>query len=1047
MKKFKKTEERFVDWAIAGILGVVAAVLYFASQADYAFPGISAHLQALWRGLDASSAVEFPLMAPFAKALGGGNLIAPVSGVVAVMALYMLVKFFVYERIRGEDTQALARSVSRLAGAAAAVVFMLTPAVRAAATHLEPKMFDAAWALLSLALLIPYARAPKALAWLFPILVGVMFALGFCDSALFLALAPVALGGLVVVSLKRGGKPYLPAFLFLASAFFAFLVAVSVFEVEAGEILKNAARELGFYHRATGWLFIAAFAALPCAAVLFSSHNAYNEKPGLVQWFYHVALTFVTILACTPSLSPSVLMEAYGYLPVATSAFAAIVAGHLVSYWWIHRRTVVGLVSGGALGLVLLAMIVWNLFTFDGRSGAFADRVAEKVLEDLGSRTWIVSDGSLDDHLLLLAAQKGKTANIVSMNRDLDDDYLARLSDRVRAARLGGEKCAELALSAKLGVLPFVQDWFSADASVKTNVVVFSVPDLWLGAGITPVPEFLFFGGDETREPDTAAWKEFDALLSVPKGWGSYSHRYTDNPVEAMRYGLRRHIGFVANDRGVYLEDKGRKDEAYETYERVLREIDGDNICALFNELEMANAKYPKALARKRELGNEVDKIVKDKQRRYQLWWLGRYYGYIRNPDIYVRLGYTWARSGRPGDALAHIRRAIDFVGDERRLPLLNMMAALYAGDADRGKSRKIYEGILAKDAKNHDALVGLMRLELMDGNEKAALAYLERATSAAPENTRTAQIERAMAAMMRGDLASAAKILRKLTDANAKDLQAWSLLATAIMQLSDAEKDAKRRAAFDRELSESILPTMENLSNGPFDYYVRMTKAFLLLRQGGEKRREARDAFVSAAKARPDVAIAQDLALGLDISLNDPENAETHAREVLRRNRKAPLANYVMGSLAMGRGDNVAAETYLLRAVDTPKPTPLALNDLAELYRRTKRPDLAERAARRAIKVAPKLYVCWETLASALLDRGVNLDEAEAAAKKACELSRDEKGRERDVRMLVTLARVQVKKGDLAHARGSIRKVRARIAELNEFEKREFEEFAKGVR
>ena len=34
---------------MAVILGAVAAVLYFASTASYAFPGVSAHLQALWR--------------------------------------------------------------------------------------------------------------------------------------------------------------------------------------------------------------------------------------------------------------------------------------------------------------------------------------------------------------------------------------------------------------------------------------------------------------------------------------------------------------------------------------------------------------------------------------------------------------------------------------------------------------------------------------------------------------------------------------------------------------------------------------------------------------------------------------------------------------------------------------------------------------------------------------------------------------------------------------------------------------------------------------
>ena len=59
----------------------------------------------------------------------------------------------------------------------------------------------------------------------------------------------------------------------------------------------------------------------------------------------------------------------------------------------------------------------------------------------------------------------------------------------------------------------------------------------------------------------------------------------------------------------------------------------------------------------------------------------------------------------------------------------------------------------------------------------------------------------------------------------------------------------------------------------------------------------------------------------------------------------------------------------------------------------------------------------------------------------------KDKKGNEADVRMLISLARVQVRRGDMQHAKVTIRKVRSRIKELSEFEKREFEDVVKGVR
>ena len=188
-------------------------------------------------------------------------------------------------------------------------------------------------------------------------------------------------------------------------------------------------------------------------------------------------------------------------------------------------------------------------------------------------------------------------------------------------------------------------------------------------------------------------------------------------------------------------------------------------------------------------------------------------------------------------------------------------------------------------------------------------------------------------------------------------------------------------------------------------------------------------------------------MVLGLDISLNDRENAEAHAKDVLRRNRKAPLANYVLGSIALGQGKYAEAEAYLRIAAEAPQPVVLALNDLAEVLRRNKNLTEAESYARKATEKAPNLYVAWETLGSVLMDAGRNLDEAEACIRKACELSKDKNGRDVDIRMLVSLARVQIKAGDAMRAKMTIRKVRSRIDELSEFERKEFEEFTKNVK
>ena len=688
----------------------------------------------------------------------------------------------------------------------------------------------------------------------------------------------------------------------------------------------------------SGWIFIAIFATIPFVVSLFSCPRAFNEKPALVQWLFHISMSFFSILAVATPLSPSSIMAKVGVTPVMTSAFVAAVAGYLIAFWWLHRKHPVGMVSGIVLAFVLAFASIWNLFTFDGDRGAFADEVARKVISELGGRKWIVTDGTLDDHILLVAKADGVDVNLIALQRDLDNKYLDHLSTVVSEKKVGGSKNEELVLSLSLGVLPFVQDWFASDPTVGSEVVTWGAPDLLYASGLKPVPEFLFFGADPKRIPDWSEWKHFDKLLAAPAGWGSFRFE-SDDPVERLRMVLRRHMGLVANNRGVWLQDSKRDDEAFEMYELVLNEIDKDNICSLFNEVEMAGAKHKKALDKKRELERKVAAIVEDKTRRYVIWRLGSFYGYIRNPDIFIRMGFAWARSGRPGDALAQIRRAIDFVPDEKKMSLLNMMAALYANESDPGKSRRIYEAVLKNDAKDHDALVGMMRLSIANGDIKAATGYLERATEAAATSGRGVFFEKAMLFMMKNDIVAAKSLLHKVLDADSRNLQAWGLLAAATMQQIDAATDAETKAKLLKEIEDSILPEMEKNATNPYDYYVQSTKAFLLMRKGKGSRREARDAFEAAARARPDSLVTQDLVLGLDISLDDRVNAERHARDVLRRNRNAPLANYVMGSINLGRGRYREAESFLRKAANAPQPSMMALNDLAEVLRRTGRP------------------------------------------------------------------------------------------------------------
>jgi len=341
---------------------------------------------------------------------------------------------------------------------------------------------------------------------------------------------------------------------------------------------------------------------------------------------------------------------------------------------------------------------------------------------------------------------------------------------------------------------------------------------------------------------------------------------------------------------------------------------------------------------------------------------------------------------------------------------------------------------------------VGLMRLALTDGDTAKATELLSRAVASAGDDPR-ADVERALLSMMKSDLALAKETLVKVTNADRGNLQAWSLLAAITMQQIDQSKDAAEREKLEAYLAGVVLPTMEKQARSSTDYHLLMTRAFVLMHKKGDNRVAARDAFAAAAESRPDIGVTGDIVLELDISLGDAKDAEMRAREILRRNRRAPYANYVMGSLALEGGRYLEAETFLRRAVEAPRPSPLALNDLAEVLCRNKNFADAEKYARKAVAAAPGFYLVWETLGTTIMDAGGNLDEAEQCITKACELSKGPDGKDSDVRMLISLARVQIARGDMLAGKTTLYKVKSRIGDLSEFDRKTFEELRKSAK
>ena len=1102
MANFRSEDPAFRRASLLASLAVagVATAVYAATLATYVFPGDSARLLVQWTGIDALAFPEFPLWGWFVRLFGGAGAIASVAvrtnalslvcGVVSAYLICRLMTFAVWQAATQEDSVKFAKGASLAAGLVAALTFVFSTAVWQSSTHLEHRIFDVMWALLAMRVVVLAAGRPR-LAIPVALVAGVFVAMGLVESPIFIPCSIAVFFAFMLVLVKNGGALYGPATLYLLALSIAFVVYIKVIAggflgTEAASAadcassfdvflryVKDAIHEMRTWFTRPGWLAIVALTALPSIACIFAAGRGLNNDRRWSQYTFHLAMTLCVALALATPLAPEAILRPWGVSPVATSTLAALVAGYLAAYWYLLARSPLpqkeyqsdgtaaairigrrmAPVIGGALILVIALSSLVNSFNCGRSRGEFADICAREMLTALGDRTWFVTDGTLDDHLRVAAAAAGKELNLVCLQRDMNDAYLKEFAELVEKRGLTAGR-ANLKMSIQLGVLPFLQDWFAGDTNVTQKAAIFGVPDFWYMAERLPVPENVIFGGarDVKAVDGKSLAADFRAFWEriAPTLWtdrnkeGSRNIASCDDPVVSLRLQLRRHVGFVGNNLGVFLQDCNLDDEAFAIYELVLGTIDPDNVCALFNEFEMARAGVKCAVAKKLEIERKLKAIVDDPKRRYVLWSLSRYYGYIRSPEIFARMGYAWARSGQTGNAIAQVQRAIDFVSADRQASLLNMMAAIYASGNQIKKSRAVYEQVLASDASNREALMGMARLALQSGSADEARSYLEKA--AASSGGESAAIETALLLMMNNDLDRARLEMQKVTDLHPKSLQAWSMLAGILLQQMDQAKESKLRTKILEELENLILPKMEAVSDDPRDYFVQMTRALVYMRKGPTFRKQARDALVIASMSRPDVSVAGDMILGLDIELDDGEAAERHARTILRRDRHDKLANYVMGSLRLKEGDYTTAETFLRLSIEAEKPIAAAQNDLAEVLRRQQRYSEAETFARAAVKNQPNLYVAWETLGSSLLDQNKNLDEAEQCVEKAIKLSKTELKIE-DIRMQITLARVQIARGALDKARITLRTLRKRQSELSNYDRDQFETLVKSTR
>lgn len=1058
--------KRRLDLILTVVSGLFVFGVYALTLSPSFFPGQSAALAATAAGVVPPILPEHPVWSAVMGWLAGVggltmavrlNLFSALCGAVSAALMFRLMSELVYRAIDQQiNTAKHAVRASLLAGLMAVAAMAFSMPLWTSSTRLHFQTFDLLW-ILALAHLAMVHLRTGSLACL--ALLAFLFGVGIVETPVLIPLAPVfavwLLYGWLQAGRIRGERLALAVVCGLAGLSLFWVVAwrfAAVYDLSSHgyQSVWNVVRSMlrGHYYwlrgsvPRVGWLWTVLLAFVPWITVQLTASRALNDTREWSYYLLHLALTVFTVamLANVP-VSPWGMLAPGGQIPAVSYAMSAMAAGYLVAYWYlllanrvlarvrdlrllrVRMGTWLGYALTVPLMVVICAAAVINGFQASGRRGAFADECARSLLDSLGSRRWIISDGLLDAHLLLEAHRRDSDIRLIALQRNDNPVYIRQLRQMIdlepEFAQLNRVR---LKNAADLGVLAFVQDWLAADERIAGQVAVISAPDLLVGAGLTVVPNGLCFVGVRDRatlknepylEQYGPFWDHMDKLLPrAPK---------TRDPVAAYRHQLRRQVGFVANNLGVLLEDLERPDDAYVVYRRV-RQLDPENASSLLNLVEMVSRGYkPEAKA---ALEKELKTFVDNLSGRLPIWSLSRYYGYVRSPRLFAQLGWTWAMSGQPGLAMSGISRALEIAPSASRTQLRQAMASILLQQDDEEKSEAIYDEILQSEPANRRALVGKARIASRQGALDRAREWLEKAQSAGVDRTRLA-IEWASVYLASGEAEKARIALTEVTELQPKNLQAWGLLAVALLQLNETDDVQKR-----------VLPKMESLAGGPDHFLVQVTRGQLAYRRGPDGYPAAREAFERAYALRSSVPVLLEWILRLDFMMNDKRRGEIHARQLLRVNRDNSFANYIMGSIMMDYGRTAEAEDYLRRSVGSTR-TAASLNDLAELLRQTGKFKEAEDYARAAIDLKPDLYVAWDTLAG-VLTATKRFDEAEEAYNKALATFAD------DLRVHLNLANLLRQKGEIVRAREIVARLLPRKMELPEQNRTDLEALAR---
>lgn len=777
---------------------------------------------------------------------------------------------------------------------------------------------------------------------------------------------------------------------------------------------------------------------VPWATMYWLSHRSpwhYERGERLFRLFL---ATVLAVLAWTPIFAPCFLVPGGLMAPLAAPQLAlAACFGSVAGEMWIlgdvrdaargesRWRRLLRRATGwaaAAMGIASFAAVARNAGLVRIPGDLWTLEATRALAESAAGSRVVFCGPPFDDYLELAARdRRGEGWTTVSVAASRDPERARQLGGRF-AGTEAGELFAKGAWEAG------VRSWLGKETNGVAQSLAVGMPTLYRGYARL-VPEGLAWRLEEpggatdlaaTLEREEALWRNAadQAERRLPQA----------NP-HRPHWDMCRHLlGRAINDTAVAAADQGdwgTADRLLELAERIAPE----NLSVKMNR-ERAGAELglPEEEMAARRAYREDDAWEKSGSR----WMLGTQWGYLHDPERWVREGEVWALSGAPGEEGA-LRRDPALADEETDFAKWVDRAFLAVGREEIPE--RALRMALASNPWSAEPLLELYRTALREGRTDAAEGYLREAeergvrAESIPFEWLMVDYARLAAAGGGEGFPEGRPIADVLGESPLHDPEAWSDGEGKVRNPADVFEGLVKKDSVDLRpwMAMYLLADGREPESGRIERVFRerrraepglwLALCDLLIERGDwEKARDGLDRVLAANAER---AIVWELAMPIAQHYGN-ERLTAAARDRLSQLRPGHyLAQGEIGREHLARGDLEGAARAFGRGVSHKRDPALLARLAGTLYKLdpTANANAAIELVEESIRRAPERTGARRTLAAIELSRGKTDDALRDIVR---EMSRGEPVLE-DYVLVAEICRAR---GDVRHVRLALRRI-----------------------